>query len=659
MLSSEDDTDGGLGVKESLLESKKPHTNAGDILLQKAREQEASTRGLFRKVWQFCRILFGQENELEKVILMAESNDCSFVSKYSKVVDIDLTKVRSISVERVSVASIHVPHPLINFMKNEKNRPPIGINIEQELLETPIVLFIHGMGGQMSQFEPLMGLLSQCLELLSLDLPGFGNSRRKFQKDRKIISSFSEEEKQRISSSISAMQQEDFTSDNITNLLISFIEQNVPLDKRLLLVGHSMGTHLSTKIALRLPKHRVEGLVLLSPPSFYDDVTISDQIPLSRSSHSLRIFTWFPFLFQYFRVWDRLEGLNSQSVLRQFARLYCPRKEKSYNPNENEYNRIRQLRWNLDIDSHVVLNYASGFKKALYAELVTAILNFNNNPGDENVYQKTLLISGTGDAVTPSKTIFSVEKFLHSVFGRKVSSAIEVSNAGHSLLLVKPEFVSGIILNHLEQNFPERLHLAPAWVLKLKADIAGDKWGLKNELKWLKLKPVSDNITRKHGKEVAPLLGMKTLREGDSDHSPSILEDRFYNQNAAANNNIKGKLIAIVDISADIPPYSPKSFHHIKYYKCATVSKVVPDGLAVRRFIHLIDDILSSNTIECPLIAVHCHYGFNRTGFLICCYLIERLHWSVSEAIEGFKRARPPGIKHQHFIDALYVRYEL
>ena len=86
--------------------------------------------------------------------------------------------------------------------------------------------------------------------------------------------------------------------------------------------------------------------------------------------------------------------------------------------------------------------------------------------------------------------------------------------------------------------------------------------------------------------------------------------------------------------------------------------KVVPDQSAIRRFIQLVNDILHENTVANPLIAVHCHYGFNRTGFLICCYLIEVLGWSVEEAVEGFKITKQPGIKHPHFIDALYVRYE-
>ena len=65
-----------------------------------------------------------------------------------------------------------------------------------------LLLFLHGLGGQMSQFEPLMGLLSQCLEILSLDLPGFGNSKLQFEEGFKFISEISDSDKSKISSSI-------------------------------------------------------------------------------------------------------------------------------------------------------------------------------------------------------------------------------------------------------------------------------------------------------------------------------------------------------------------------------------------------------------------------------------------------------------------------
>lgn len=625
-------------------------TNSWEKLNAVASEQQNKTDTILKKVILFIKTQFlRQPNRFEEFVLSSESNDCSLVAKYAKVSRIDLSKQSAISVDSVHLQTLHIPHPLINFMKNEANQPDVGSNesILSELTESPVLLFVHGLGGQMSQFEPLMGLLSQSSEIFSLDLPGFGNSKVDFENAGKFVTPLSQNEQHEISNSISKLSWNDFATENIVNIIYEFIQQNIPPEKKLILIGHSMGTILLTKLAKKLPKSKVEGLILLSPPPLVDDISQPEQKPKSKLLgllSMLKFFSFFPFIFNMFRVWDRLQALESKSVLRQLT------------PNSNIYNRLRQFRWNIDINSGIVLKYVNGFQKATYSDLISAISKFNDNPQDKTTYEKTLIIGGANDSVTPIKTISEIGDSLTNFFQRKVSASIKVNNAGHSLLLNKPEFISGIILNHLEANFPERLHLSPAWVLKVKASISGDKWGLKNELKWLQLKPLSFNITRNYGKDVSPLLGMKTLREGDSHHSPVVLENQFYDENVI--NTIRGKLIAIVDISADIPPYSPKSFTKIKYYKCATVSKVVPDQVAVRRFIQLIDDILGSNTEELPLIAVHCHYGFNRTGFLICCYLIEKLGWSVQDAVEGFKNAKPPGIKHPHFIDALYVRYD-
>ncbi|ODV80891.1 uncharacterized protein CANTADRAFT_47632 [Suhomyces tanzawaensis NRRL Y-17324] len=621
-----------------------------DALHKRVDEQSTKTNTLLKKTWEFFKHqVLGRPNEFEQFVLNNEPNDSSLIAKYTKVVDIDLTE-QPLLVDSVTLNTIHIPHPLVSFMRNEKNQVlDSDLDIVTDLKESPILVFIHGLGGQMSQFEPLMGLLSQCLEIVSLDLPGFGNSRLDFSKDSKLETSLTEDEKVRISSSVKKMSWEDFQTDNIVNIIYEFIRQNIAKGKRIVLIGHSMGTHLSIKVAKKLPSQQVEGLILLSPPGLTDDV--EKEIPSHKTGTVtlLKFFTYFPFFFNAFRCWDRLEGLNSTSVLRQLGKVT--------NLDHNIYVKLRQFRWNMDVHSDVVLKYASGFRKAKYSELLAGISKFNDNALDKTVYEKTLLIGGTNDGVTPVKIIHEVDAFLTKKFDRKVSSIIEVNNAGHSLLLNKPELISGMILNHVELKFPERLHLSPAWVLKVKAKISGDKWGLKNELKWLALKPISSNIGRDGGRDVSPLLGMKTLREGDANHSPTIVEQRFYG-NSRVQSDLQGTLVAIVDISADIPPYSPKSFKHIQYYKCSTVSKVVPDQVAVRRFIQLIDDILSNTTTENPLVAVHCHYGFNRTGYLICCYLIERLGWTVQEAVDGFKDAKFPGIKHPHFIDGLYVRYE-
>lgn len=617
--------------------------NREATLRQNVELQAQKTSTWSKKAWEFVKIaLLGRPNEFERFVRDTEPNDCTFVSKYSNVVLIDLSHRHNLSVDSVTLHGLHAKHPLINFSKEE----PLAPEILKEVDESPALVFVHGLGGQMSQFEPLMSLLTQCLEIFALDLPGFGDSRFEFTGPN---APFSADERNKISSSVRAMSWDDFKTDSIVTIIVEYILQHIPKNKKVILFGHSMGTHLLIKVATRLEKLKVEGLVLLSPPSLFNDISLDNTLRKGLSALGMmKLFTYFPFLMNMFRVWDRLEGLASKSVLRQLPKQ------------SSVYVRLRQFRWNMDIDTRVLLRYINGFSKATYSELVTAISNYNNNPSDTRVYEKTVLLGGLEDHVTPVQVISDIHSFLLDYYQRKVSNVTEVKNAGHSLLLVKPEFISGIVLNHLELKFPERLHLSPAWVLKLKADISGDKWGLKNELKWLQTQSVSYNITRHDGKDVAPLLGMKTLREGDESHSPLKIEAKFYGPVKASQDGVAivGDLIAIVDISADIPPYSPKTLTHIQYYKCATVSKVVPDHTAIRRFILLIDDILGESTAENPMIAVHCHYGFNRTGFLICCYLVERLGWSVKEAIEGFKRAKAPGIKHPHFIDALYVRYE-
>ncbi|KAM9914272.1 hypothetical protein OXX69_000800 [Metschnikowia pulcherrima] len=608
-----------------------------------AQKQHECTQSTWQKTIEFFKIaVFGRTNHFEHAVIHAERNDCAFVAKYSQVSAVDVSHVTSLSVDNVTLHTLHAPHPLVNFAKVE----PLSEDTSREVAESPVLLFIHGMGGQMSQFEPAMRLLSQCSEIFALDLPGFGDSRLTPGKSSTIDMS----DQVLISESVKAMKWSDFQTDNIVEVIVAFVQQYIPKDKKLIIIGHSMGTHLSAKVARKLERSRVEGMVLLSPPKFVNDLSGRPPPVVKRRGiyKFLSIFAYFPFLFNLFRVWDRLEGLSSKSVLRQLP------SESSF------YMKLRQFRWNLDIDTRVLLRYVNGFSGCKYSELIDAISRYNDNPNDPKAYQKTLLIGGLEDKVTPATVLGDVTSILLQHFGREVVQATTVKNAGHSILLAKPEFISGIILDHLESRFPERLHVSPAWVLKLKAEISGDKWGLKNELKWLQTQSVSYNITRKNGADVAPLLGMKTLREGDSEHSPQQLESTFYGKNGmlADGVTITGTLIAIVDISADIPPYAPKSLQHIKYYKCATVSKVAPDQSAVRRFIQLVDDILAATDEPHPLVAVHCHYGFNRTGFLICCYLIERLGWSVREAVEGFKRAKSPGIKHPHFIDALYVRYE-
>lgn len=73
-------------------------------------------------------------------------------------------------------------------------------------------------------------------------------------------------------------------------------------------------------------------------------------------------------------------------------------------------------------------------------------------------------------------------------------------------------------------------------------------------------------------------------------------------------------------------------------------------------FIETIDTFITKAPLE--LIGVHCTHGFNRTGFLIVSYMVEKMDCSVEAALKAFAEARPPGIYKEDYIKELFRRYE-
>jgi len=204
--------------------------------------------------------------------------------------------------------------------------------------------------------------------------------------------------------------------------------------------------------------------------------------------------------------------------------------------------------------------------------------------------------------------------------------------------------IAGLIQTFLSSHIDTRL--AMSWQLQHLS--TEGKWDVKNLAKWQAVKPVSEPIA-------GVFRGMKTLREVDDTHCPRVFVEQW-----------KGKIGAVVDISHESPVYDPQGLEKggIRYQKFPTVSKLPPTVDEVKHFIDLVDELRkemghddTKAHQDQPLIGVHCHYGYNRTGMFIVCYMIERLGFGLQGAIEEFKRQRPPGIRHGHFIDTLYVRY--
>lgn len=81
-----------------------------------------------------------------------------------------------------------------------------------------------------------------------------------------------------------------------------------------------------------------------------------------------------------------------------------------------------------------------------------------------------------------------------------------------------------------------------------------------------------------------------------------------------------------------------------------------PSPEQTHSFIELVDNFINERPFD--VIAVHCTHGFNRTGFLIISYMVERMDCSVEAALDVFANARPPGIYKQDYINELFRRYE-
>ncbi|KAH9862881.1 hypothetical protein J1614_010974 [Plenodomus biglobosus] len=575
--------------------------------------------------------------------------------------------------------------------------------LPREPCPIPLLVFIHGLGGSIAQFNPILLSLSNLASCLAIDLPGCG------------------------ASSFEPKAWDAYTTEALAHLLAVVIEdyRHVNENQTVILVGHSMGCSLATLLAsttsplAHLISRHVGGLIAICPKA---------EPPTEKETKQLRTITLMPTaMFDLLRKWDRRGGSNSKSVLRMAG------------PNAEEGTKALQLRYNEQSRSAVWQRMARGMcpdystgqprgglpGKAVWSGLnlpvfliageddtVTPVINVkrivrflgrdvsaiqppseqvslpiaaapfdpaailpadsnpdsirkhqdsgidaNDLPKIEQEDDMTESLTATNDinSVTTRDTLTDGSQTLADAPLISSSSILQSNNpcphprrlvvktlilpkpAAHALLFAptSSRIISGLIGNFFVDHIDPRLSLG--WQLNYLS--TEGKWDVKNLAKWKAVRPVSDPIAD-------VFRAMKTLREVDEEHTPRVLAQKW-----------KGKLSAVIDISHDSPVYDPKGLEEggIPYHKFPTVSKQPPQADEVKAFIDLVDKIRAEG--RPGLIGVHCHYGFNRTGFFLVSYLVERCGMRVEEAIDLFETARPPGIRHSHFIDQLHVRY--
>ncbi|GAB7366902.1 hypothetical protein MBLNU230_g1263t1 [Neophaeotheca triangularis] len=557
-----------------------------------------------------------------------------------------------------------------------------------KLPHLPLLVCLHGLGGSTAQFASLLNSLVCIAPCLSIDLPGCGRSAI----DAKMPTSA-------------------FSTGSLAELLAAAIDrfQDRASSQKVILVGHSLGCSISALLVSShspMKKHmsfEIAGFVAMCPRAH------------ELTSKELSSLAWLrympPWLFDCLRVLDRIGGINAKNVLR-FVGESVDDETKKMQVRYNEQSRSETLlamlsswaqadkaryppagfparniweginvplylitagadrvtlpreaqviaRWLTQYRGSKVQRQTETFSKTLKEEL-ESIDEIERPPG--NKYRKQ---SGSkmptwtnerliyaSEANTPGGQAKDEEvpsSHGPTSWAATVQLTVVPSPASHGLIYTPStvHIVSGLIQHFLSENVSP--HLSPAWQLQHLS--TSGKWDVKNYTKWFKIDPCSEPIG-------GVFRGMKTMRNDDATHSP-----RTFAENFGPRSGVQRPVVTIIDISHENPVYRPEELAPggIEYRKLPTVSKVPPTTEEVRAFDALVDGIRTihgvSPTGYGPTVAVHCHYGFNRTGMFIICYLVERLGWDLQDAIDEFAAKRPPGIKHVYFVDELFLRY--
>jgi hypothetical protein len=122
--------------------------------------------------------------------------------------------------------------------------------------------------------------------------------------------------------------------------------------------------------------------------------------------------------------------------------------------------------------------------------------------------------------------------------------------------------------------------------------------------------------------------------------------------------------VPVHSLSAIAPALSHNDFKRehghdymtLRYIKHRCISKMCPTRDNIDKFTEIVLNFKKNHPRH--YIGVHCSYGFNRTGFVVCSFMIEQCGLSVDDAVQLFASSRKPGIKHKWFVDELRKRYE-
>ncbi|MEE6508947.1 hypothetical protein FKM82_023522 [Ascaphus truei] len=118
--------------------------------------------------------------------------------------------------------------------------------------------------------------------------------------------------------------------------------------------------------------------------------------------------------------------------------------------------------------------------------------------------------------------------------------------------------------------------------------------------------------------------------------------------------NQNEELGLIVDLTCTARYYGPGELPRTLHYaKIFTAGHEIPSDETIYQFKCIVRQFLRENSDNDKLIGVHCTHGLNRTGYLVCRYLIDVQGMVPREAIEMFNRSRGHCMERKNYIDDL------
>lgn len=82
-----------------------------------------------------------------------------------------------------------------------------------------------------------------------------------------------------------------------------------------------------------------------------------------------------------------------------------------------------------------------------------------------------------------------------------------------------------------------------------------------------------------------------------------------------------------------------------------------PTREQLKKFFSIVEDFYKERVNRMEVVGVHCTHGFNRTGYLIVSFMVEKIGYPVEAALQEFAANRPPGIYRQEYVNELMQKY--